>query len=324
VKILNEFPEGLQNVSSTELHKIVEPLTLFHVKGQKEPALFLSCLMHGNENTGLLVIQELIKKYGTDNWPRSCYILFGNVEAAAVGKRQLDGDLDYNRIWKEGDLPENEKALSILKLMEKTPLFASLDIHNNTGRNPHYTVVVKQHQDHLNLAALFGETSVFFGERIGAFTENFGDFCPSVTIEAGLPGVESGTTAVLNFIEKLMPLDEMPREKPKLNLLEVFGIIKIPEKNTVGVGDEEADIVFPADLDGNNFKPLEKAAVIAQTGQNCQLSVQDLKGNDINYLSNQDGQVVVKEPFIPAMITLDTKIIKSDCLCYMMRLIDRG
>ena len=71
---------------------------------------------------------------------------FGNVSAAKTGVRRLVGQADYNRIWPGTQLsacPETRMASDIVGVMTQKPLFASVDIHNNTGLNPHYSCINK-------------------------------------------------------------------------------------------------------------------------------------------------------------------------------------
>lgn len=60
--------------------------------------LFVSMLLHGNETTGLLAVQRLLDKYRDQPLPRALSVFVGNVEAARLGLRRLEGQPDYNRI----------------------------------------------------------------------------------------------------------------------------------------------------------------------------------------------------------------------------------
>lgn len=318
------IPEGLLTVKSTELHKIFPTPAHMYFEGKKKQPLFLSCLMHGNEFTGLLVLQELLKKYGEDKWPRSVHLFFGNVTAAKEGRRHLDNQIDFNRIWKVGDLPENKVAMAVWEELKKTGVFACVDIHNNTGRNPHYSLITNQKPKSLNLAALFGPLCMYFDERIGTCTETMADFGPACTLEAGLPGKPDGTTHVLEFIEKLMALDEIP-ELPatelKLTLMDTLGTIKIDPKNSVAVGHTAGDIQFENDFDLMNFTEVPQGKVFGRYNDGHRLILKDTHGHDLSarFFDYKDGEIRIKEAMIPAMITLDEKILKSDCVCYLMR-----
>jgi succinylglutamate desuccinylase len=78
---------------------------LIHLPGRRIPPLFVSVLLHGNEDTGWLAAQSVLKKYATVELPRALSLFIGNVEAARTGLRRLDGQPDYNRVW-----PGSEEA----------------------------------------------------------------------------------------------------------------------------------------------------------------------------------------------------------------------
>ena len=63
LKQLDYLPEGLLEVSSKELHTILPEPTLIHLPGKQAAPLFVSVLLHGNEPTGFMAIQLLLKKY---------------------------------------------------------------------------------------------------------------------------------------------------------------------------------------------------------------------------------------------------------------------
>jgi len=326
--ILDKIPEGLLDVKPTELYKVLPGPTLIHLKGKKEPALWLSCLMHGNEYTGLLVLQELMKKYGEDGWPRSVFLFFGNITAAKEGRRHLDGQIDYNRIWQSGDLPEHEMAKQVKEHVHPKGLFASIDIHNNTGRNPYYSIVTTKDPRYLYLASKFSNISMYFAEEIGTHTEVFSNFCPTVTLEAGLPGVPEGTEYVIKFVEGVMHLEEVPFHPVNeldLSLMDTVGTIKLPKETSVGLDGDDADIVFEDDFDRLNFTEVPEGTVFGRYKNGHELEFKTQAGKDIgdDYFDYIDGEIRCKQNMIPAMITLDKKILKSDCVCYVMRKIGK-
>ena len=139
---IHQVPEGfLELVDSTSIHQIFDQPTLLHLEGKKSRPLFISVLLHGNEDTGLLAVQNLLKKYQYKELPHSVSIFFGNVIAAKMGVRRLDGQPDYNRVWPGTEHPECDESRlmqEVVTAMEKRKPFASIDVHNNTGKNPHY------------------------------------------------------------------------------------------------------------------------------------------------------------------------------------------
>ncbi len=65
--ILNQVPEGFLETSSEDIYRILPRPTLIHLPGRRERPLFLSILLHGNEDTGLIAIQSLLRKYRREN-----------------------------------------------------------------------------------------------------------------------------------------------------------------------------------------------------------------------------------------------------------------
>ena len=57
---------------------------------------------------------------------------------------------------------EQAMAGEILSLMAARGVFASIDIHNNTGLNPHYGCINKLDHAFMHLAAMFSRITVYF------------------------------------------------------------------------------------------------------------------------------------------------------------------
>jgi succinylglutamate desuccinylase len=91
---LDHIPAGFLEASAGGVHQVLPGPTLIHLPGRKPDPLFVSVLLHGNEYTGLKAIQNVLGRYTTSELPRALSIFVGNVKAAAVGLRRLDGQLD--------------------------------------------------------------------------------------------------------------------------------------------------------------------------------------------------------------------------------------
>ena len=97
---LNYVPAGILTATPESLHTILAKPTLIHLTGKQPAPLFVSVLLHGNETTGFYAVQELLKHYQSRELPRSLSLFFGNIDAARLGLRRLDGQPDFNRIWR--------------------------------------------------------------------------------------------------------------------------------------------------------------------------------------------------------------------------------
>mgnify|MGYP000615515299 CR=1 FL=1 len=326
LQLLNEFPESILDAPSTELHKYLQGPTLIELPGKSGKTLSLSCLIHGNEYSGLLAIQELIRKYKDMGFPRPVDIFIGNVEAAAQGKRQLDEGKDYNRIWSAGDSLEQGIASQILEHAKQRNLFASVDLHNNSGRNPCYSVVANKDTSSLNLASLFSDIVMYNPVFRATRTQAFAEICPSITIEASTPGNKEGLERIMSLIESLLHMDELP-SKPvnELNFTSVttLGTVFIPESASVAVGQSSSktDFVFDNDFDLINFTSVPVNTKIGYYHSEARLIAKDKDGNDLSdaFFEYKNGEIYTKEEIMPAMITLEPSILKSDCVCYLMK-----
>ena len=162
---INYIPEGFLNCRVEDLFDLLEKPTLIHLEGEKKEPLFISTLLHGNEDTGFYALQNILKKYQEKPLPRSISIFIGNPEAAAENKRRLERQVDFNRIWPgthEDFLAEAHMMKQVTDTMREKNTFLSIDIHNNTGRNPHYGCINVLDRRYLALAGMFSNIVVYF------------------------------------------------------------------------------------------------------------------------------------------------------------------
>jgi hypothetical protein len=329
LNILNEFPEKLLHIDVKEVHDILGGPTLIHLKGKKEGALFLCTLLHANETSSFLVLQQLISKYQNKQLPRDLIIFIGNTYAAAEGMRHLPGQADFNRIWEEGDAPENQMALDIINYAKEQDLFASIDVHNNTGKNPLYGCVNILNKDFLNLASNFGEHTVFFTEPHNVQSMAFSKLCPSTTIEAGLPGNPIGVKAAYEFVDTIFNCDEIPEGASRENSSEVYHTmarIKVSPSATIDFNDDansEADISLVSNIDTKNFKMIPKNSHVGYVKDIDLLWIEANNGDIItnDFLKIENGELLTNRLFIPSMFTKDVYVMKEDCLGYLMEII---
>ncbi|MGR9074092.1 MAG: peptidase M14, partial [Gammaproteobacteria bacterium] len=60
---LDTLPNGILEAASGALHELLPEPTLVHLPGKNPQPIFVSVLLHGNEPTGLMALQLLLKKY---------------------------------------------------------------------------------------------------------------------------------------------------------------------------------------------------------------------------------------------------------------------
>lgn len=335
---LESVPAGLLKLEKvSDLHKILPQPTLIHLKGEKQQPLFISVLLHANEDTGFFAIQALLKRYQEKPLPRPLSIFFGNIEASKKGVRHLDNQPDYNRVWPGTDYPDCEETRLMQDVVDSISTrkpFASIDIHNNTGRNPHYSCVNRLDPDCLHLSSLFSRIVVFFKTPKGIQTMAMSELCPAVTLECGKPHLAHGVEHATNFVETVLHLDSIePHATHKLDI-EIYHTVArvtIPESVRFTFSDNNADakdndIIFAADIDRINFTQLPANTPFAKIrpDSNAKLIAWDDHKKDVSdeYFNFEGNNLTFSKSLMPAMLTLDKTIVRQDCLCYLMEKIN--
>jgi succinylglutamate desuccinylase len=329
---LDHLPDGFLNTEARELHRILPGPTLIHLPGRRPEPLFVSILLHGNEDTGLLAMQTVLDKYAQQELPRALSLFIGNIEAAREGARRLGSQPDYNRVWPgaEGAAgPEHDMMQQVVGIMAGRNVFASIDLHNNTGLNPHYACINRLEHAFFHLARLFSRTVVYFNTPKGVQSEAFAAICPAVTVECGKPGGQSGVEHAAAFVEAALHLSAIPAHplaRHEIDLFHTVAVVKVAENIEFSVGGQAADLRLIEDIDHLNFRELEPGTRLGQVSPGCSvpLLAWDDAGNEIGqrYFEQMDGQLLTRRAAMPAMLTRDTRIIRQDCLCYLMERID--
>ena len=325
---LERIPDGLLDVSATDLYRIFPEPTLLHLQGIKHEPLFISLLLHGNETSGLEAVQLLLKKYARRSLPRAITIFFGNVSAARLGLRRLEAQPDYNRVWPGTDLPESDESKmmqAIVKTMAQRNVFASVDIHNNSGQNPHYACINKLDADYLHLASLFSNTIVYFLRPRGVSSLAFSEYCPSVTLECGQPGDNSASREAFEYIDLCMNLTEISgqsRQTAELNIFHTVARVLVPGDITFSFSGRDADLNFTDDIELFNFRELPTGTSFGmlRNAEELLISCEDEQGSDITdeYFTNDQTSLTLIKSVMPSMLTTDERIVRQDCLCYLM------
>ena len=324
--IFHELPRGFLEASPGDLHSVLAGPTLIHLPGKRAEPLFVSVLLHGNEDVGLLAVQQLLRKYQNQILPRGLSIFIGNVAAARTGVRCLDDQPDYNRIWPGGELaatPEHAIMAQVVEDMRARRVFASIDLHNNTGLNPHYACINRIAHRFLQLAALFSRTVVFFQRPRGVQAMAFAEICPAVTCECGRVGDESGVNHALEFIESCLHIAGIPDHPVHANDVQVFhtvATVKVPADVDFAFGLGAA-LCFADDIDLYNFQELPVGTLLARRhDESARLEVWDEHGREASedFLQVTAEDIRLRRSFMPAMLTRDVHVIRRDCLCYLM------
>jgi len=326
--ILDQLPDGFLGASPATLHEVLPSPTLIELPGQREDWLFVSALLHGNENTGLKAVQNVLRAWHGHPLPRGLAVFVGNPAAARLGVRHLPGQPDYNRVWPgapESGSPEQAMVRAVVERMRGRRLFASVDIHNSTGLNPHYACVTRLGHDFLHLAALFSRTVVHYTRPLGVQTAAFSALCPTVTIECGKAGKAASEKHASDFLDACLRLRRFPArdiEPRELDLYHSVATVTVAPDTRFSFDGDEADLMFVPDLDHMNFRerpPGTPWASVGEQGLAC-LRVTDERGREVReeFFELRDRRLVTRRAAIPALLTRDAHVIRQDCLCYLM------
>jgi hypothetical protein len=325
---LDYLPDGLLQVEASELYTILPGPTLIHLPGRRDIPLFVSILQHGNEDTGLKAMQAVLKKYQNTTLPRALSLFVGNIEAARQGVRRLENQLDYNRVWSadaDANAAEHRMTRKVVKIMMQRGVFASIDIHNNSGLNPHYACINRLDDTFLHLATMFSRIVVYFTNPKGVQSEAFAHLCPAVTLECGKPGGIGGIEHAATFVEGALHLSSFPAHpvpKHDLSLFHSVAVVTVPEAISLSVGASLSNLCLEENIDHYNFRELEPGTRLGFVSDTNLMPLRALNetGQDISgyYFEVKAGELIIRRPVMPAMLTRDILIIRQDCLCYLM------
>lgn len=321
---MNQLPDGFLSTKVEDLHEIIKSPTLFHLQGINPQPLFISTLLHGNETTGFYSVQRLLEKYKEEPLPRSISLFIGNVAAAKENQRHLETQDDYNRIWPgshHGDSAEKDMMQAVTYIMEKKKPIASIDIHNNTGKNPHYACINILNPHGLMLAAKFSDIAVYFTSPKGVQSLAFSDFCPSIVLECGQSGDKSGEDHVVDYLELILGLDELSvQASNNLKLYHTVARVTIPE--TVSIGELSCDLCLNEQLEDKNFHRIDSGAEFATTNLKKEklLVVSSESNEDVTheYIEVDNNKLLFKKSITLSMYTRNEEAIRQDCVCYFM------
>lgn len=323
---LDKLPRGFLDLEISHLRDVMPEPSLIYLEGAKSPALFVSILLHGNEFSGLKIMQALLSKY-PQRLPRSLFLFVGNVRAAEVSKRSLPGQTDYNRGWPGHELEPNDVTRilqQVVDVVTEDSLFAAIDIHNNTGANPHYACMTDVTRDNQHLASMFNHIGLVFNQPKGVSTMAFNGFCPAVTIECGKPGDLAGIEHGTELLDALLHMDHFP-DRPvathDLQLVKSLVTLNIPHDVSFDFNlSAQADLNFETGFERKNFTEIKPTDVFALTRVKKPLLITNQHGEDVTdeILRIENGKVYLNRTLMPAMITLDKTIVRQDCLCYLL------
>lgn len=330
LSILNTTPFELLSAPPEKIHSILGGPTIIDIPSSINPnadAIFISILLHGNERSGFFAVQKILNEINNEKFilPRRFILFIGNTIATEQNLRQLPDQTDFNRVWSGGDCKLASVAKEVLLYLQKKKLFCAIDIHNNTGHNPFYSCINKVDHEYLSLAKFFFKPTVYFTRPHEVLSMALTPFCPSVTLEVGLSGDAQGIQILVEKLKSLFLLPslenlEVPAQK---DIYHTMGKLMIDPRATIDFQfseESENDFSFVPNIDHFNFTALTVGQVLAYVKNPELIWIEDhpMENCFYEYFCYRNKKLVVQKNFIPAMLTQNQNIMKSDCFCYIM------
>jgi hypothetical protein len=321
--IYSHLPEGLLELPAHRLLERLRGPTLIHIDGAREPELFVSVLLHGNETSGWEGLRRYLRDHPAPE--RSLCVFIANIAAAAERARVLPGQQDFNRIWRNAAGVGAELADALLGAITNRNYFAAIDLHNNTGHNPFYAVVTDLSATNLGLAYEFSDKAVYVREPDTTLTHAFSGRCPAVALELGPVGDSRCDDRAYDFIDRCIGLNEIPETgSDRLNLYESLARVHVADDAVFAFtgGNESAPLMLTGGVEAVNFHDLKAGTPFGSSELPLAdlLTVLDTDHQDVTseYFAKDGAEIVLRRDIVPAMYTTDPFVVRQDCLCYFM------
>ena len=324
----DEFAPFLDTDEET-LVRLGRPALLRIPGRQPGRARFVSCLLHGNEDSGYRAVLRLLRRrpvFDFDLW-----VFIGNVRAARqhgwFAHRYLDDQEDFNRVWGVKDLTTRMRqcAAAVLEELQDAGLEAAVDIHNNTGVNPPYAIVPVHHEPAECLAAICSEIVVHWNRRVHALMEALSPLCPAVSVECGLPGIEDSHQYAEDALARFLAAEDLYQAPAPKAVYELLATVHVRREVAFAFGGpltDELDFVLTPGMDAHNFGLLPAGTVLGHVrpGGAMPLVALDMDRTDVTdqcFLVDPDGAVATRQDMIPAMLVTTVEQERKDCLFYV-------
>jgi succinylglutamate desuccinylase len=327
MKIVCHIPAGLIGCSRQQIHEVLNGPTLLKlVTRPDKPFLFISTLLHGNEDSSFHLLQHLICNF--KNYNCNLLVFVGNTEAAAQGLRKLPHQPDYNRIWNGDTLAEEKLGKELLTELRRHQIFAAIDVHNTSGENPFYACVNRLDEATRNLASHFSPDLIYFTEPREVLSLQLTELFPTVVIECGKTGRDEGAQAAIQYIEKIALTGPSILSSQSFHrVYESFAIIHADSETTFSLLAQDSNtnctFLLNPELEKLNFRktgPLALLGKMAEPGLKLdQIFWTNHPGGLDQYLYSDKQNVYFRPDLVAMMLTLNFQIIKDDCLCYLLR-----
>ena len=315
---LDRVPESLLGAGPRDLHAILGGPTVIDLAGDRPP-VFVASLLHGNETSGWLALREVFRDLGD----APLVALLGNLDAARLDVRSVQGQPDHNRVWREGANGVGGDYWALREELATRGVTVAVDLHNNNAPNPLHAICMSRDGDVESAAWAEGYSGVVVRSTLsqGTCMEAFAEICPSVTLECGEPGDAEGVELAVRYLGRVLE-GVRPVWVGETRSYSMAARVTVREGVSVGFGEGPADLVLPAEAPERwNFTLLKKGTEFARLGNGASepLLVTMTAGRGAgDYMAVKGKSVVATRDIVPAMLVDKAKIIEDDCLCYIL------
>ncbi len=292
----------------------------------------VTCLLHGNEPSGFLAIVDVLRR--GERFPFDLWVLIGNVRAATedglYAHRHLDDQEDFNRVWGVRAVTTDMRrcAADILGHLRSAGLDAAVDLHNNSGRNPYYSILTRPSPEGLLLASLCADTMLLWRLHMDTLMDALATVCPSVTVECGAAHLSDGDAFASAVVHRFLTAADFavpaagdpPRPRHVVEVLHRV-IVRPDVELSFDTAAGGAGFAVVPGLDRYNFDVLPAQHTIGHVdpGASMPLVAYDVTGRDVTdrlFRITPDGAVVVAADVMPMMMTTTVEQTRRDCLFY--------
>jgi hypothetical protein len=303
-------------------------------------ARLVSCLLHGNEPSGFVAMVDVLRR--GERFPFDLWVLIGNVRAATedglYAHRHLDHQEDFNRVWgvRSATTDMRRCAAAILEQLRSADLEAAVDLHNNSGRNPYYSILTKLSPEGLLLASLCADTMLLWRLHLHTLMEALATVCPAVSVECGAPHLSDGNSFASGVVHRFLTaadfavpaVGDRPRPRQMVEILHRV-TVRPDVEFSFGAAVDGAGFVVVPELDTYNFEVLPALHTIGHVdpGAAMPLFACDVTGRDVTdqlFRITPDGAVIVVADAMPMMMTTTVQQARRDCLFYTACPVDIG
>jgi hypothetical protein len=166
-------------------------------------------------------------------------------------------------------------------------------------------------------------TTVYYLHPKGVQSMDFMELGPSVTLECGAVGTKKGVDDAERYLDASLHLLSFAQRPPPLQDFDLYHTVAVVKvRPEVSLGVEEGQLALRSDIDHLNFQLVPSGSCFAKVDPAASFPVQVTNegGKEVTdrHFHLRDGELCLREPMMPAMLTCDLRVIRQDCLCYLM------